>query len=153
MNDTHATSQTVAPKPTTRDWTLAALKGCVIYFVVSMATLPFVDALWLGELPVVAVPQLPKVLIAGWFRTGVVMPAIGVLGLSSGSFSPDYVMARPYALALAYLVPVVALLAVTWLRRRMARPYRFWSCLLLCVAALDYLLTLRLTHTPGLTLY
>jgi hypothetical protein len=62
-------------------------------------------------------------------------------------------MARPYGLALAYLVPVVALLAVTWRRRRMAQPYRFWSCLLLCVAVLDYLLTLRLTHTPGLTLY
>jgi hypothetical protein len=132
---------------------LAALKGFVLCFLVSVVTLPFVDALWLGELPVVAALQVPKVLIAGWIRMGVVMPAIEGLGLSSGSFSPDYSTARPYALALAYLIPVVALLAVTWLRTRMAKPYRFWSCLLLCVAALDYLLTLRLTHTPGLTLY
>src|SRR5262245_60626594 len=99
MSDTHSTLLAEAPGPTTRAWILMTVKVFVLYFVISMATLPFIDALWLSELPVLAVPQLPKLLIAGWFRTGVVMPAISGLGLSSGSYSPDYIMARPYALA------------------------------------------------------
>lgn len=153
MSDTHVTSQAVAPRPTTCDWTFTMVKGLILYFVISMATLPFINALWLGDLPVLAVPQLPKLWIADWLRRGVVMPAIRALGLSSGSFSPDYGMARPYALALAYFIPVVGLLAVAWVRRRVLQPHRLWSCLLLCVAVLDYLLTLWLTHTPALSLY
>src|SRR4028119_924563 len=71
------------------------------YFVASILTLPFLDALWLGEVPVLALVQVPKTAFAGWLRTDVVMPAIVALGQSRGSFSPDYLLARPYALALA----------------------------------------------------
>ena len=153
MKDMHAKSQAITAAPTARDWILMSLKGLVLYFVICMATLPFVDALWLGELPVLAVLQMPKLSTASWLRTGVVMPTIRGLGLSSGSFSPDYVMARPYALALAYIMAVVAVLVAAWVRTRMVRPYRWWSCLLLCSAVLDYLLTLKLTGPPGFTLY
>jgi hypothetical protein len=38
------------------------------------------------------------------------MVAIQHLGLSRGSFSPDYILARPYALAIAYLIPLSILL-------------------------------------------
>lgn len=153
MSDMHQTAQPVALRPNTRDWTLTTIKVFVFYFIISIATLPFVDALWLGELPVLAVPQLPKLLIAGWFRTGVIMPAISALGLSSGSFSSDYLMARPYALALAYLIPVITVPVVARGRMRVVQSYRSWTFLFLCIAVLDYLLTLRLTHTPGLSLF
>lgn len=116
-----------------------------------MATLPFVNWLWMGELPVLAVLQLPKLLLAEWLRTDFVMPAIKGLGLSSGAFSPDYTMARPYALVAAYLLPIVVVIVTV--RSRMAAPYRLWSCLLLCAAALDWLLTLKLASSPGLSLY
>ena len=152
MQDTHA-SQAVAHRPAVRRWPLRVLKGLVLYCIVSMATLPFVNWLWLGELPVIAVLQLPKLLLAEWLRTDVVMPAIKGLGLSSGAFSPDYTMARPYALVVAYLLPIVVVLVTAALRSRMASPYRLWSCLLLCAAALDCLLTLKLASSPGLSLY
>src|SRR5690349_13927469 len=77
------------------------------YCAISCLTLPFISRLWLGELPVLAVIQFPKLAIAGWLRTHVVMEAITFLGFSSGSFSPDYMLARPYALAIVHLIPMV----------------------------------------------
>src|SRR6185503_21078749 len=71
------------------------------YCGLSCLTLPFIGKFWLGELPVLATLQLPKIAVAGWLRTHVVMEAIQWLGLSKGSFSPDYILARPYALAIA----------------------------------------------------
>jgi len=132
---------------------LTSLKILVSYFVTSAVSLPFLSALWLGEVPILVAPQIPKIAIASWLRRGVVMPLIRYLGLSSGSFSPDYETARPYALALAYILPVLAVLATARAHTRKDGRYRFWSCLLLCAAVLDYVLTLRLGVTPGLTLY
>lgn len=149
--DTHV-SQAAAPRLAVPQWPLRALMGLVLYCVVSTATLPFANVLWLGELPVIAVLQLPKLLLAEWLRTDVVMPAIKGLGLSSGAFSPDYTTARPYALVVAYLLPIVTVLVTAAVRSRMASPYRLWSCLLLFAAALDCLLTLKL-KLPGLSIY
>jgi hypothetical protein len=132
---------------------LTTFKGLALYFAISIVTLPFVDALWLSDLPLLAIVQVPKLTIAGWLRTDVVMPVTSVLGLSAGSFSPDFIMARPYALALAYLIPVAVLLATGCVGKRMVRPYPLWSCVLLGAAVLDCLLTLRMSATPGLTLY
>src|SRR3954468_21215999 len=91
-------------RPLIGDLVAGALRVLTAYFVVSIITLPFLDALWLGELPLPGIVQLPKTAFAGWLRTAVVMPALGPLGRSRGSFSPDYMTARPYALAIAYLV-------------------------------------------------
>lgn len=136
-----------------RDRIELLLKLSVAYCVLSLATLPFLGAIWLGELPVLVVPQLPKLWLAGWLRTEVVMPAIAALGLSAGSFSPDYALARPYALAAAYLIAVGAIVALAWARTRLARPYGRWAALLGLVAACDGLLTLVFAQRPGLTVY
>jgi hypothetical protein len=131
----------------------ALLKVLIAYFLLSSVTLPFVPHLWLGELPVLALIQSPKLMPAHWLRTDVVMPAIRRLGLSRGSFSPDYSMAGPYALAITYLLPLAALVAVVWLRTRIDRPFPRLTLLLLAVAALDCLLTLLLSDTRSLTIY
>ncbi|MGQ0551826.1 MAG: hypothetical protein ACT4PU_01235 [Planctomycetota bacterium] len=136
-----------------RDVLALCLKVLVLYFVVSMGTLPFVNAIWWGELPALAIPQLPKLFVASWLRTDVVMPAIAALGYSRGSFSPDFVLARPYALALAYLFLCAGLLTAVWLRTRVTRSYRLWTCLLIAAAAADYFLTLKFATQPALTLY
>ncbi|HYN64367.1 MAG TPA: hypothetical protein VES36_07170 [Candidatus Limnocylindrales bacterium] len=143
----------IAHRPKDRDWSALSLQGLVLYFAVSMGTLPFLNAIWLGELPLLAVPQGPKLLVAGWLRTGVVMPGISALGLSKGSFSPDFVLARPYALAIAYLIPVAGVLVVAWVRTRLVRPYRIWAWLVLVAAVLDYVLTLKFATQPALTVY
>jgi hypothetical protein len=153
MNELLVDSRAGARRPGERDWIALSLKGLVLYFVISMGTLPFLNALWLGELPVLVVPQWPKLLVAGWLRTALVMPAIGALGLSKGSFSPDFLLARPYALAIAYLIPIAGVLVVALVRTHMARPYRSWACLLVVVAVCDYFLTLAFSVQPALTVY
>ena len=120
----------------------------------SCLTLPFIGRVWLGELPVLAVIQLPKIAVAGWLRTHVVMEAIAFLGFSRGSFSPDYILARPYALALAYLIPM-AFIGVASLRRCRFRDERlgFVAVALLVMGVIDYVCTLIFSDGRFLTIY
>ncbi len=120
-------SPTETPPTLVARFHLAGLKAGIAYCVVSILTIPFVGAIWLGELPVLALIQLPKITVAGWLRQHVVMEAIKSLGFSKGSFSPDYAMARPFGLALAYSIPIVlvslSLLipgCASWRHRRLA---------------------------------
>lgn len=132
---------------------LLLLKSAAIYCFVSVLTLPLWKEWWLGELPPLAIFQLPKVEFAKWLCERMVMSVMGPLGLSRGSYSPDYIAARPYALAIAYLVPLVVLLAIVWLRRRRVAPYLRWTCVLLVAAVVDFVFTLVFVGGPGPTLY
>ncbi len=132
---------------------LVLLKSLSAYGVVSALTLPLLDRLWLGEMPLLALIQVPKVEFAQWLCRNVVMTAIQRLGLSRGSFSPDYILARPYALAITYLLTLGILIATVWVRTRKAAPYRHWSYVLIIVAFLDYWFTLIFAGGPGLSIY
>ncbi len=129
------------------------VKSAIAYGVISSLTLPFLDKFWLGELPVFAVIQLPKIELANWLRTTVVMEMIQSLGYSRRSFSPDFLLARPWALAITYGGPLVLFCGVIWLIGRRTANYRHLFGILLIVALVDYFLTLFLTVGPGLTLY
>jgi hypothetical protein len=126
----------------------------IAYCCVSCLTLPFINAIWLGELPLLAVIQIPKILFAGWLRTGVVMKVIDVFGLSRGSFSPDYILARPYALAIAYLVPMIVIGIIALRRWKPADSRRGLLLAGFFVAAIvDYVCTLLFAEGRGLTIY
>ncbi len=124
------------------------------WFVLSCLTLPFIGRVWLGELPVLAVIQLPKIAVAGWLRTHVVMEAITFLGFSRGSFSPDFILARPYALALAYVI-ALAVIGVISLRRFRFSDERRGLVMVAFVAAafVDYMFTLMFADGRLLTIY
>jgi hypothetical protein len=85
---------------------------------------------------------VPKLEFAEWLRSGVVMRAVKELGYSRGSFSPDYATARPYALAVAYLVPLALLVVSVGLRTRFARPFGWRGALLLAAAAVDFVVAI-----------
>jgi len=129
------------------------LKSLAGYFALSLATLPLLNAFWIGELPVLALVQLPKIAVASWLRREVVMEAIRLLGLSRGSASPDLLLARPYGLAPVYLFPVGVTLAVTWARTRLRPPYRKWCVIVICLAVADFVATLVLGAGRSLTIY
>lgn len=59
-------------------------------FAVSTLTLPFANVIWHGELPPLALIQLPKSLLKSAVHE-TLMFAIESLGMSRGSFSPDYI--------------------------------------------------------------
>ncbi|MBA2706353.1 MAG: hypothetical protein H0U59_00930 [Gemmatimonadaceae bacterium] len=132
---------------------LLVLKSLAGYLAVSTITIPFLKAIWLGELPLLALIQVPKISMANWIRVDVVMRAINWLGLSSGSFSPDYGRARPYGLAIAYLVPLAIVSGVVWVRTRMQQPYRRWTCVLLGAAVVDYAMTMIFADGPSVSMY
>lgn len=132
---------------------LLILKSLVVYFVVSLVTLPFLSAIWLGEIPLLALVQLPKVQFANWLRVSVLMPMIRWLGMSSGSFSPDFRLASPYGLILAYSIPLGLLFVFFFWRGRLGPPRRRWLCVLFTLVVLDFCFTMLFARGPGLTIY
>jgi hypothetical protein len=123
------------------------------YLVLSIVTLPFLDALWFGEVPLLALIQVPKTALAAWLRTDMVMPAIAAMGWSRGSFSPDYLMARPYALAIAYVLALGVVFLVLCVCGQLSRSPRRWVWLTLAAAFVDFAFTLWFAGGPGLTIY
>lgn len=135
------------------DWSSLVVKGLIGYFTVSMLTMPFVNDVWLGDWPVLVIIQFPKMLPALWLRQHVVMNLIRLMGLSSGSVSPDCIVAGPYGLALAYLLLVATLCVVVW-RTRAQRPSRKLLWLLAVVGLLDFVATLYIAqHPTGVSIY
>ncbi|MEW6160292.1 MAG: hypothetical protein AB1813_22895 [Verrucomicrobiota bacterium] len=129
------------------------LRILLCYFVISLVTLPLVDSVWIGELPVLALVQIPKLWLAKFFRKEVVMEVMRAWGLSSGSYSPDLIKARPYGLALAYLSPFAAAAMGARMWWEIVRPHKrmLWVLALLIVA--DFFSTLLLSDRRFLTLY
>ena len=149
-------NQSLQDSKTTRsNRTLCKILWCGIgYSAVSTLTLPFLNSLWLGELPVLGLFQLPKLPLAHWIRVHVVMEVINRLGLSSGSFSPDYGMARPYALMITYLIPVVVVLALGWRRiRPVNRKPGSLVIVYLIATAIDFVATLLLAGNRNVSMY
>jgi hypothetical protein len=132
---------------------LRLLQSACVYLGLSIVTLPFLDAVWLGELPVLAIGQVPKIDLAHWLRGFIIRHVMWPLGWSRGSASPDLIAASPYALALAYVLPIGMLLAAVAWRTRMPKPHRYWACALVILAAIDYWMIRTFASGPGLTIY
>jgi hypothetical protein len=136
-----------------RPWTDRLMKALILYFVVSIVTLPFIDELWLGEVPLLALVQLPKTEPAHWLRRHVAMPMIKTLGLSRGSYSPDYGMAGPYALAATYLLLLGPILATACVHALRTGQRSIWPWVVVLAAAVDFSCLLFFGRGPGLTIY
>lgn len=124
-----------------------------IYLVLSISTIPFIDSIWIGELPILAVIQLPKIIPANIIRHCYAVRLAKTLAVSKGSFSPDYTAARPYALLIIYLVPLLipaVCYAVFIKDKKQAGKYVLF---LLLFSVLDFLCVLHFSDTPGLTIY
>jgi hypothetical protein len=132
---------------------LAMIKCLIVYFTLSMLTLPFIDDLWLGEIPLLTVVQWPKTLFAWSVRNLLTDHIMGPLGLSSGWASPDSIAARPYALAIAYAVPIGIFLGVIFYRTKLNRLYLVWVLALLLFAVADFFMMLDFADSRGLTIY
>lgn len=130
-----------------------ALRFGLVCCGLSIVTLPFIDWVWLGEIPLLALIQSPKLTVAHWCRSEMVMPAIKSLGFSHGSFSPDYTLARPYGLLLTYAIPVVLAGASLLLPGCCGDRSRRLVLWLLLALAVDAVCTWFLTAQRGLSLY
>jgi hypothetical protein len=129
------------------------LKSACGYLLLSSVTIPFSNAIWVGELPLLALVQVPKVSLANWLRHLMVMHVLVPIGLSRGSYSPNWTLARPAALAVAYVMPLILLLGVVLWRRGAGKSWRKWLLLVMVLAVVDYFMTLAFASTRALTLY
>jgi hypothetical protein len=146
------TESTTTPKG---GWMYKAIWVLIIYYLVSIVTLPALNAIWYGELPLLAVIQLPKVEPARYLRTHVVMPLIQDLGLSRGSYSPDLTLASPLALAIVCLVPMLLLLAYLLCQRGFFRRHIRLVAAVAVLAIIDFGWTLMFASPAhgGLSIY
>jgi len=128
---------------------LAALIG---YFVLSAATIPFAGRVWLGEIPPLALIQIPIVVPAKWCQN-LVLLGMGSAGLSSGSASPDRIASRPWGLVLVYLLALVPVMVAVWYWTRMRPPYGRLAITLAAVAVVDFFLMVLLAGGPGFSMY
>jgi hypothetical protein len=118
-----------------------------------MATIPFIDSVWVGEIPVLATIQLSKTIPATLVRSYYAADLAKKLGISKGSFSPNYRVARRYALLIVYLFPLSALISCYVLFIENKKGIWKYLIALLLLSVLDYFCTLQYAHTPGLTIY
>lgn len=144
----------IVNRPDRREWISRILLHLLIaYFVLSAVTFPFLDRWWLGEIAILALIQLPKVMLAKWCQHELVIKGMDIAGLSTGSMSPDLIASRPWGLLLAYVFLLGPVFAVIWYRTRMKAPYGRLALILAAVAVIDFFLTLRLAGGPGLSIY
>lgn len=110
------------------------------------------NALWIGELPLMVLIQIPITASAHWCRDHVVIPVIRWAGYSL-SASPESIMARPYGLALVYFpILAIAIAAFLW-RWRRDRAVDYLAILVFAAAIINYFMMLRFAGGPGLTFY
>jgi hypothetical protein len=136
-------------------WMHRVIKILMVYYLVSIVTLPALNAIWIGELPLLAVIQLPKTEPAMLLRAHVVMPLIQDLGLSRGSYSPDLTLASPVAMAIVCLVPMLLLLALSLWRRDFCRRHIRLVAGVAVLAIVDFGWTLMFAsaRNGGLSIY
>lgn len=129
------------------------LKIGIAYCIISILTLPLMNVVWLGEIPLLAVIQIPKIAVASWLRQDVVMEVIKILGWSKGSFSPDYIMARPYGLGLAYSIPLILVSLSLLLPGCSSGRHRRLTLIFFAALLVDGVFTCVFTDRRSLSLY
>lgn len=134
-------------------WHIVLLKAGIAYCLLSIITLPWVGSVWLGEIPLLALIQVPKLFVADWFRSDVVMGAIKVFGFSKGSFSPDYIMARPYGLGLACSIPLILVSLSLLLPACSSSRHRRLALIFFAVLIVDGMSTCVFADRRSLSLY
>jgi hypothetical protein len=142
-------------EPVRDRWMHKVIKILIVYYLVSIVTLPALNAIWIGELPLLAVIQMPKTEPAMFLRTHVVMPLIQDLGLSRGSYSPDLTFASPLAMAIVCLIPMLLLLVYVLCQRDFFRRHVRWVVAVAVLAILDFGWTLMYASPRhgGLSIY
>ncbi|MCO6457836.1 MAG: hypothetical protein J5I93_21225 [Pirellulaceae bacterium] len=133
---------------------LAVAIGVVIaYYAFSSATLPWADDVWLGEVPLLAFPQLPKMHLKSVLQDGLIA-LLPLFGLDAGSPSPNSIRTHPWAMVLTAAGPPLLVIGLLLLPRsgRVGRR-RALIAAVLAVATIDGLVTFWFDSTSRLSLF
>ena len=142
---------TNSPVQAARRWPVAVVSCVAVYYLLSASTLPFVNDVWFGEVPLLVLLQLPKAFLKGIVHS-VLMAVMNGLGWSHGSFSPDFIATHGWAMGIMTTAPALLLIVVLTRLRRLPQRYRLISLLVFC-ATIDAVVTLLFDHVSSLKLY
>ena len=129
-------------------WMLTIL---MVYYVVSSLTLPLADEIWLGELPLMAIPQLPKSWLFSTARQYLII-LTQAMGVDRGSPSPNMIAMTPWAFAIVFIAPTALAIAATAICRRL-RPCWPWIWRLMALATVDAVITIWFDQTSRLSIF
>ena len=127
--------------------------GLMLYFYVySFLTLPFANKVWLGELPPLALVQLPKSMLKHRIQEFLIS-LLPRFGLASGSPSPDMILTSPWALGLAVTLPALVILPIAWLTLPRGKSRRLLLIALVLAMILDGVVTFWFDATSSLSIF
>ena len=129
---------------------IVALCACS-YFAVSALTLPFANTIWFGELPPLALIQLPKSFLKSAVHE-ILMFVIYSLGMSRGSVSPDYIATHDWAMGVMTAAAALLLVAAFLLLRRVSCRGKLIAIVLIC-ASIDGIVTFWFDNAFNLKLF
>ncbi len=78
-------------------WPLVVATCACLYYGISAITLPFTNAVWIGEITLLAVLQIPISFLKS-IAQSFLLEAVHALGVSHGSASPDYIATHGWAM-------------------------------------------------------
>lgn len=134
-----------------RRWPLIVGLCACSYYAASALTLPFVNVIWLGELPPLALIQLPKSFLKSAVHK-ILMSLLNAFGMSRGSFSPDYIATHDWAMGVMTIAPALLLVACILLLRRVSYHRKLISMVSIC-ASVDGIVTFWFDKTFNLKLF
>lgn len=134
-----------------RRWPYLFWFGAIAYYAFSALSLPFAHRAWFGEVPVLAIFQIPKSIVKS-VAHDLLLYLVHTSGWSRGSASPDYGMTHGWAMLIMVLLPPVIIGAVLWFLCPTANRRRFLIVFAAC-ALIDGLITFWFDSTQSLKLY
>lgn len=132
-------------------WPRMLVTFAATYYLLSALTLPFVNKIWLGEIPLLALFQLPKSVLKSVVHPPL-LSAMGFLGLSYGSASPDYGATHGWAMAIMVTLPALLIVGLLLMPRQLLQRRILVVVILVC-AGIDAVVTLWFDSVSHFKLY
>jgi len=134
-----------------RRWPAIVCICACSYYAISALTLPFANAIWVGELAPLAFIQLPKAITKS-LAHDTLMSVVNALGMSQGSFSPDYLATHNWAMGVMMAAPALLLVSVFMLVRRVSHRGTLIAMVLI-FASIDAIVTFWFDNAFHLKLF
>ena len=147
----HGCQSFVESHATLRNWPVRFAMMVILYYAISVVTLPFADDVWFGEAPLLAVLQLPKMYVNSTIQ-GALIAMLPSVGWESGSVSPDRMLTDSWALGATVVIPPLIVICALMLIRSSPRR-RLLVGLVVVIAAMDAAVTCWFDSTSRLSLF
>ncbi|WP_339748152.1 hypothetical protein [uncultured Rubinisphaera sp.] len=132
-------------------WLNWLIGGACVFYILSAITLPFANKVWIGEMPIFGLLQLPKAFLKSVIHDALLI-AVQQFGWSAGSRSPDYIMTHLWAMISMTVGPALILL-ITLLFFRTDRRWVLPLIALISCATIDAVATLGFDAWSNLKLF